>query len=106
MKVTFKKYLAGIPDNCRWGTREEAEAAVRKRVPTSKGKTEFDLTALCRAWLADSSLKNSQLTQFAGSARKAAGLIAGGARRNPRKCLETLIEKMDAADAAPTEEAS
>ncbi len=100
MKVTFKKYLAGIPPTCSWGTREEAEAAIRRRLPASKGKADFDLTALCRAWLADDGVKKSQLVQFAGSARKAAGLMAGGARRDPRKCLETLIEKMNAADNA------
>jgi len=61
--------------------------------------TDVDLIALVKEWLGDETIGRADLTDYAAHVRKVSGLIAGGARRNPRKCLETLLAKMEALEA-------
>lgn len=93
MKVSRKEYLAARSSKCAI----ESGASLK-----SAPKGDVDLAELIRSWLADKTIKSSTLTQYAGHARKVAKLQAGGARLNPRKCLETLLHKLE--NPKPTED--
>lgn len=81
---------------CGW-SEDQITAAIAKRFP---GDGDVDLAELIRSWLDDRSLRGDTLYQCASLARKAAKVQAGGARHNPRACLETVLRKITV---APTE---
>ena len=92
MKVTRAKYFGAIGPACSMLAPEAEENIVRLQ---GKG-TDVDLIALIKEWLGDDTIRRSDLTDYAAHVRKVSGLMAGGARTNPRKCLVTLLEKMEA----------
>lgn len=97
MKLTRKQLLQLRSPNCKWGTAEESEAGFEARFPGGK---PIDLAELIKSWLQDKTLTASTLTHCADLARRAAKVTAGGAHLKPRKCLETVLEKLTQKESA------
>lgn len=95
MKLTRKQLIELRSPNCQWGTAAESEAGFEARFPGGK---PIDLAELITSWLNDKTLTPTTLTHCADIARRAAGVLVGGARLNPRKCLETVLAKLKAKD--------
>ena len=77
---------------CKW-TADATEAAIAARFP---GTGDIDVAELIQSWLDDRTLKGDTLYQCASLIRKAAKVRAGGARINPRKCLQHILETITA----------
>ncbi len=92
MKVTRKKYFAAINPTCSMLAPEAEENIVRLQ---GKG-THVDLIALVKEWLGDDTIRRRDLADYFAHVRKVSGLGVGGLLRNPRKGLETLLERMEA----------
>jgi len=107
MKVSRDKYFAAIKDNCKWGTVEDSQAWLEK---LGMGKGDIDLIALVKSWLQNDgkgehgTIRKADLTVYASHVRTVSGLMAGGARLTPKKCLETLLSKMEAQASAAASE--
>ena len=90
-QFTRTQLLALRSPKCGWGTEEESLAGFEARFP---GGASIDLGALIRSWLDDETLGKNTLYHCAAFARRAAKCRAGGARLNPKKCLETCLASL------------
>ncbi len=98
--VTRKVFLDARAPKCAW-TAEAAAAGLAARMP---GDGDIDLAVLIRSWLADRSLTRATLAECAIHVRQLALVRAGGARLNPTKCLQKVLDKLTAPSAPPPED--
>ncbi len=99
MQYTREQLLAFRSDRCQWGTEQESLDGFEARFP---GGAPIDIAALIKSWLADPALDKETLYHCAAFARRAARCQVGGARLNPKGCLEKVLKILEAPPSSKT----